>query len=211
MCAVNVFLSSSFADRKVAAKLLEALRRKGLEVGSAAVGLERGEEFRRRVDDAIRAADLILVLVSPDHPDDVQQATWPEVLSAVWNDPSKQILPLLLRGASVPPFVHSSLREHAAIRLTDPADPQQLETASAAVRAAALSTATGAAPEHPRHIFREARRGGAFREAPVRGDGGGPPWDIDHTLEGDGGGGPAPGVDRMAEIERFVETLKDRS
>lgn len=185
MRAANIFLSSSSADRKVAARLLDAFRREGLEVALAPAGIERSASVRRSIDRAIRAADLIIVLVSQERPDEAQQALWPEVLSAVWDDPSKLILPLLLRGARVPPFVHSSARALPAIRLADPAGPRQIEAVCAAVKSAAHAASMTAALARP--------LGGVRRSAlPIEAESAGPP-----SRDG-----------RMEEIGRFVKTLK---
>jgi hypothetical protein len=104
---MDIFLSYSSADRKVAEGLREELGRQGVTVWSDPGNSSL--DWRGRMEDGIRSADAILVLVGPrDGTDEAQQLTWRAALEAVWQDPSKRLVPVLLKGAELPTFVHSA-------------------------------------------------------------------------------------------------------
>jgi hypothetical protein len=105
---MSTFLSYASADRKVAEKLKDELGKAGIQVWSD-TSTTTGEDWRRRIEDAIQSANEILVLVGPKNGDDPQQQlTWRAALEAVWQDPSKRLIPILLRGATPPPFLYSA-------------------------------------------------------------------------------------------------------
>jgi hypothetical protein len=118
---MSVFLSYASVDRKLAEKLKEELGKSGLSVWSD-TDLAAGEEWRHRLEEAIHSASEILVLVGPKNGDDPwQQLTWRAALESVWQDPSKRLIPILLRGASLPAFVLSGTSgELEAVRVEDP-------------------------------------------------------------------------------------------
>lgn len=106
---MNIFLSYASANRKVAEKLRDELGKAGIAVWSDANTLSTGERWRDRIEDAIRSASAILVLIGPKNGDDSeQQFTWQVALETVWQDPGKRLIPILLRGAAPPPFLYSS-------------------------------------------------------------------------------------------------------
>jgi TIR domain-containing protein len=103
---MSTFLSYASANRKVAEKLRDELGKAGIAVWSDA-GISAGERWRDRIEDAIRSASAILVLIGPKNGDDPeQQFTWQVALETVWQDPGKRLIPILLRGATPPPFLH---------------------------------------------------------------------------------------------------------
>src|SRR5436853_5160453 len=114
-----LFLSYSAANKKVAERLRRELEREGLSVWSAQ-NATSDSDLRRQLEDAIRSAEAILVLVGPRDPDKVQQFTWQEALEAVWKDPGKRIIPLLIGDAKIPTFVFSNGVPSNAIRISDP-------------------------------------------------------------------------------------------
>jgi hypothetical protein len=117
-----LFLSYSAANKKVAERLRWALEREGLSVWSAQ-NATSDSDLRRQMEEAIRSAEAILVLVGPrEKPDKVQQFTWQEALEAVWKDPGKRIIPLLIGDAKIPAFVFSNGVPSKAIRISDPRD-----------------------------------------------------------------------------------------
>jgi TIR domain len=184
---MNVFLSFSSADRKIAAKLRAELVRRGLDVQSDDQALEPGAEWRRHLEKAIGSADMIVVLVSPKGPDEAQQFSWQEVLAAVWQNPSKKIGALLLGSTEVPvpAFFYSSKRPFIVLRIFDPQNLQEIESAAQAV-ADALTDAP-------------ARRG------MTRGVLGG----LGDSIHLPAGEPPSRG-ERLEEIQRYAEHLKER-
>jgi hypothetical protein len=113
---MRVFLSHSYADRKLAAMLRERLEGKGLTV--SLLDKEPGSAGWRDLEEAIRSAAAILLLVSPKV-DEPQRTTWRLALEAVWANPSKRLIPILVQDAELPAFVKSASSdgEVRAIRL----------------------------------------------------------------------------------------------
>jgi hypothetical protein len=120
---MSVFLSYAAADKKVAEKLKGELGKSGLSVWSDS-DMTAGTEWRLRIEDAVRSASHILLLVGPKNGDDPwQQLTWRVALEAVWKSPSKRLIPILLRGADLPAFVLSGTSgKLKAIQVEDPRD-----------------------------------------------------------------------------------------
>jgi hypothetical protein len=120
---MSAFLSYAAADRKVAERLKNELGKSGLSIWSN-TDTTAGEDWRRRIEEAIQSASEILVLVGPKNGEDPwQQLTWRAALEAVWQDPGKRLIPILLRGADLPAFVLSGTSgKLKAIRVEDPRD-----------------------------------------------------------------------------------------
>jgi TIR domain-containing protein len=119
---MSTFLSYASADRKVAERLRDELGKAGIQVWSD-TDTTAGEKWRQRIEDAIKSASAILVLIGPKNGDDPeQQFTWQMALETVWQDPGKRLIPILLRGAAPPPFLYSAApsRQPIFIRLDDP-------------------------------------------------------------------------------------------
>src|SRR5262245_31960434 len=96
---MSVFLSYATADREFARGLQGELIDLGISVAIA--NGTRGSE------EAIRSAEDILVLVGlQSDEDEAQKVTWRMALEAVWQDSQKRLIPVLLHGAHLPPFVH---------------------------------------------------------------------------------------------------------
>jgi hypothetical protein len=122
---MHVFLSYPAADRKLAERLRDELSRDGLSVSAFDARQRAGVEWRKQVEPTIRSADDILILVGPRRsPDEAQQLEWRVALQAVWQDPHKRLIPVLVRDAALPPFVYgdSAGNETKVIRLLDPRD-----------------------------------------------------------------------------------------
>jgi TIR domain len=116
---MNVFLSSAAADRNTAEVLRAGLEKRGLSV--AGVEPQRTDpDPREDVEQWIRTAQAILLLIGP-YPDDEQRSTWRAALDAVWQDPTKRMVPVLVGGAELPPFVRSAQAEGSipVIRIDD--------------------------------------------------------------------------------------------
>jgi hypothetical protein len=121
---MQVFLSYSAADRRFAERLRDELARKGVSVWSDKEELVSGRPWRQEIENAIRSADDILILISPRNADATQRSIWREALEAAWQDPRKRLIPILLQGASVPPFVYGDAagKEGPLVQILDPRD-----------------------------------------------------------------------------------------
>jgi DNA-binding NarL/FixJ family response regulator len=195
---MNVFLSFSNADRQIAAKLRTELWRLGLKAGSDNPALELGAERRHHVEDAIRSTETVVVLIRPEEPDEAQQDSWQEILSATWQDPAKQIFLLLIEGATVPAFIYSSSWPFQVLKIADPRDPREIE---AVARAVADALKEGSASEvSPRRSPKEATtRANGSVSLPVESVG---PSAADLAAERS---------ERLSEIRRYAELLKQRA
>lgn len=126
---MDVFLSYPSTDKRLADKLREELATQGLSVWSDTDG--GGSDWRGRIEDAVRSARHILILIgSSKRVDEAQQFTWRAALEAVWQDPKKRLVPILLPGAEIPAFVHSGTSgELQAVRVEDPRDVRSVAAA----------------------------------------------------------------------------------
>jgi len=122
--ATQVFLSYSAADRRFAERLRDELARKGVSVWIDTEQLVSGRSWRQEIENAIRSVDDILILVSPRDADATQRLTWSEALEAAWKDPRKRLIPVLLGGAAVPPFVYGDAagKEAPLVQILDSRD-----------------------------------------------------------------------------------------
>jgi tRNA U34 5-carboxymethylaminomethyl modifying GTPase MnmE/TrmE len=120
----RIFFSYPHADRAFADRLARSLADRGFELDELDPSrLERnGSE---RVDERVRSADAVLLLINPQSKlDEPQQRVWRSVLAAAWDNPKLCLLPLLLQDAELPPFVRSAASGSAvqAIRIQDESD-----------------------------------------------------------------------------------------
>lgn len=111
---VDVFLSYSAADQKLADRLRRGLDAHGLSVWFDSQ-LNPGSAWRHEIEEAIRKADHIVLLIGHREPDEGQQLTWRVALEAVWQDPEKRFIPVLHHGADLPAFVVSGSSRDSAI------------------------------------------------------------------------------------------------
>jgi len=122
---MHVFLSYSHADKSLAARLRRGLEDEGIVFNDPGESSKTGTSWRQQVEEAIRSADAILLLLnSRSKVDEPQQLTWRMALEAVWKDPSKRWIPILLRDAKLPAFVRSGAADAdvQAIRIPDAKD-----------------------------------------------------------------------------------------
>src|SRR5204863_3567375 len=113
----NVFISYSHQDRGLAEKLIKELHAHDISTFSAAEDLEPGADWQRKVEQGVKSADAVIVLVDPKHePDRYQQFQWSAALEAEWEDPNKRLIPLLLWNAEPPSF----LSNRQVLRVRDP-------------------------------------------------------------------------------------------
>jgi len=100
-----VFLSAAPADRELAGALSRGLGARDVET---CLGLDLLPGCRQVVRAALRRAATVIVLVGRERrPTDTQRAERQAVLEAAWSDPGKLLLPVLLRRATLPPFLRS--------------------------------------------------------------------------------------------------------
>jgi TIR domain len=121
---MQVFLSYSHADKRLAIRLRRSLEASGLSFSDP--GEDVGTSWRQQVEKAIRSSDAVLLLLgSPQKADEPQQLTWRLVLEAVWADAAKPLIPILLHDAELPAFVRSGASGDRveAIRIRDPKNP----------------------------------------------------------------------------------------
>ena len=105
---MDVFLSHSAADEKLAERLVSSLEKRGLSVWHDEKATAPGSDWRRETERAIRSAgNLVLLIDRHRTPDQAQQFTWQAALEAVWQDTDKVLIPVLRRGAELPRFALS--------------------------------------------------------------------------------------------------------
>ena len=118
----DVFISYSKNDQKWAERLNTALVASGFSTWLVTERSALGSSWQQKVEEAVRNTTNIVVLIGPE-PSEFQRFEWGAALEAVWNDPTKQLIPLLLRGADLPSFVRSAAatgKTIAAIRIVNP-------------------------------------------------------------------------------------------
>ncbi|MES1243829.1 MAG: toll/interleukin-1 receptor domain-containing protein [Acidobacteriota bacterium] len=123
---MHVFLSYSAEDRGFAKRLGDELARQGVSIWLDQDQLVPGRPWREEMEKAIRSCDDILILVGPHDTDTWQQHTWREALEAAWQDPRKRLIPILLEGAAVPPFVYGDAagKDAPLVQILNPQDPR---------------------------------------------------------------------------------------
>ncbi len=119
---MDVFLSHSAADMKLAERLTRSLKGQGLSVWFDGHELAPGSDWQHEIEEAIRSAKNVVLLIDRQRePDEVQDFTWRAALEAAWQDARKRLIPVLRRGAELPKFVLSSRPsdEIRVVRLED--------------------------------------------------------------------------------------------
>lgn len=152
---MDVFLSHSSSDAKLAERLAQGLSAHGLTVWLDSEELKPGDDWQRVITEALRSAEIAVLLIDRDGESD-RQSTWRAVLEAVWQNPRKRLVPILKRGAQLPKFVRSASTsaEVLVLRLED---SMELEGAIQAI----VELSEG----------RDRWRGGAYRSFSVEDEG----------------------------------------
>ena len=88
--------------------LIKKLHNHGISASSRPEHFASDVDWQRKVEQAVKAAEVVVVLIDPKHESDrSQQFEWRVVLEAHWLDPSKRLIPLLLWDAELPSFLPS--------------------------------------------------------------------------------------------------------
>jgi hypothetical protein len=119
---LDAFISYSRSDEAWATELSQALDTAGLDTWIDKHRLVAGSNWRDMLEDAARHANNIIVFVGPhQEPDAAQSREAEAVLQAVWDDPSKRVIPILMGDVEPPGFVRSAAGgEIHAIRVANP-------------------------------------------------------------------------------------------
>jgi TIR domain len=111
---LRAFISYANQNRDVARHLADVLRDEGIEPWVAFADLRAGEAFRSALPRAIEAADVVLFVIGREPSGPWQDFERQAAVQAVWDAPSKGLVPVLLPEATLPPF----LGTWAGIRLS---------------------------------------------------------------------------------------------
>ena len=122
---LDVVLLASPNQQDWAEKLDRALRDSGLSTWSNVRDLDSGLPVRSQLQKAIGDAKNVVAVIGPDDSFAVSEQLRPArmiALEAVWRNPGKRLIPLLLGNPELPNFVRSAsnwTRRVAAIRARD--------------------------------------------------------------------------------------------
>ena len=106
----RVFISFSHSphERGLVEKLIKELHAHQISTCSTAENLAAGVNWQRDVEQAVKSADAVIILVDPKRaPDQRQQFEWRVALETQWEDPKKRLIPVLLGNAELPSFLSS--------------------------------------------------------------------------------------------------------
>ncbi len=101
---MKVFLSHALADEASAAELAKHLTKDGLEVWRASEQVLPGSNFAEEIGKALRSADAMVVLVSPD----AAKSEWLQhEISFAISEPSfrNRVVPVILKASSQMPWI----------------------------------------------------------------------------------------------------------
>lgn len=102
---MTVYLSASPAERELAGFFSRGLGARGLDT---CLGVDLLPVCRQEVRAALQRSAAVVVVVSRERrPTDAQRDERHAILSAVWRDPGKLLVPVLLGRAGLPPFLRS--------------------------------------------------------------------------------------------------------
>jgi len=135
---IDAFISYPEAHREWAERLEAALRAHGVSTRLHTAILDPGSPWREELEKAIGEARTIVVLAGPDKASEQQRAEWRLALEAVWRDPTKRLVPVLVGDTQLPSFVRGTRTPGgvvAAIQLDPQSDwSQALEALVAVVK-----------------------------------------------------------------------------
>ena len=123
---MNVFVSYSATSIEWAVRLKSSLQQHGVSAWSDPGDTATPLTWSERIEQAIRNAQAIIVLLEGGaEPDDKQLRTWQLTIDAVWSDNDKRLIPFLLRNAELPPFARSSVPVGSSLPIVRVHDPSR--------------------------------------------------------------------------------------
>lgn len=115
----RVFISYPHESLKEASQLAKALRARGVDTWYSEENLEPGEDWKTKIQSALRGADVVVFLVTPrSEPSPWLQEEYMGALESYWSGDKKFLVPLLLGKAESPGF----LRQWDSLRVVKKSD-----------------------------------------------------------------------------------------
>jgi TIR domain-containing protein/restriction endonuclease len=100
----QAFISYAQADRDTARRIADALKSAGLRVWFSEWELQPGDSIARRIDEALSASDVLLVLLSPNAiSSNWVQSEWRTAVSSQLSNRAVTVIPILIEDCKVPP------------------------------------------------------------------------------------------------------------
>ena len=102
----DIFISHSSDTRDEAQALADALRARNMETFLDTDLFESGSHWQQELNEALHQTPCIAVVVGPEQERDARvRNAWSNVLQEVWSNDGKLLIPVLVRGAVLPPFL----------------------------------------------------------------------------------------------------------
>ncbi len=100
----EVFLSYASADREIAHRIFEELRKRGIRVFSATYELQPGDSIARAIESAVSASDYLVILLSPSSVSSVWvQHELSAALARELTVRDITLLPVVIADCEIPP------------------------------------------------------------------------------------------------------------
>ncbi|MCW3134708.1 MAG: TIR domain-containing protein [Methanophagales archaeon] len=104
----RVFLSYASADKEIAHRIVEELRKRGIRVWFATYELQPGDSIAKAIEYAITASDYLVVLLSPSSVNSVWvQKELGAALSRELTSRDITLLPVVIADCEIPPLLAS--------------------------------------------------------------------------------------------------------
>lgn len=104
----DVFLSHSSRDREFTSSLATDLAESGLRVWLDQWHIRPGESFAEAIDEAIKASQFLLIVMSPDYfKSPWTQQEWQYALGSELETKGIRLIPILYRDCDIPPLLRS--------------------------------------------------------------------------------------------------------
>ena len=102
----QVFISYAQADQKVARQIADTLKGAGLKVWFAEWALKPGDSIAQRIEEGLRASDLLLILLSPSSiGSDWVTYEWNAALNRELSARAVTVIPVLIADCDIPPML----------------------------------------------------------------------------------------------------------
>lgn len=122
--ANRVFISYARHAEPFVRLLTDELEGRGVHTGRTA-DLAPGDNWRQTIEQSIRDAGSVLLLVDSTHPySRLQDFEWRSALDQSWSDTDKRLVPVMIGDGEVPPF----LRTHHVVRIHPDSHPREAVT-----------------------------------------------------------------------------------